>query len=83
MHKIIKSNDLCSSNAVVQVPPGTHTAKGIPLPFISAGGTSMLLTSAAVGVLLNVARYSDRMKFCLNEDVPVTHELFGYRHESA
>ena len=29
--------------------------KGIPLPFISAGGTSMLLTSAAVGVLLNIA----------------------------
>lgn len=29
--------------------------KGIPLPFVSAGGTSMLLSSAAVGVLLNVA----------------------------
>lgn len=30
--------------------------KGIPLPFISAGGTSMLLTSAAVGILLSIAR---------------------------
>ena len=30
--------------------------KGIPLPFISAGGTSMLLTAAAVGVLINIAR---------------------------
>jgi len=30
--------------------------KGIPLPFISAGGTSMLLTAAMVGVLLNIAR---------------------------
>ncbi len=29
--------------------------KGIPLPFISAGGTSMLLSAAAVGVLLNIA----------------------------
>ncbi|MFZ0035494.1 MAG: putative peptidoglycan glycosyltransferase FtsW, partial [Sedimentisphaerales bacterium] len=27
--------------------------KGIPLPFVSAGGTSMLLSAVAVGVLLN------------------------------
>ena len=32
--------------------------KGIPLPFVSAGGTSMLLTAAAVGVLLNIAKQS-------------------------
>ena len=30
--------------------------KGIPLPFVSAGGTSMLLCAAAVGVLLNIAK---------------------------
>ena len=30
--------------------------KGIPLPFVSAGGTSMLLCSAAVGVLVNIAQ---------------------------
>lgn len=30
--------------------------KGIPLPFVSAGGTSMLLGAAVVGVLLNIAR---------------------------
>jgi len=30
--------------------------KGLPLPFVSAGGTSMLLSAAAVGVLLNIAR---------------------------
>ena len=33
--------------------------KGIPLPFVSAGGTSMLLSAAAVGVLLNIAKQSD------------------------
>lgn len=32
--------------------------KGIPLPFVSAGGTSMLLTAVAVGVLINIAKNS-------------------------
>jgi len=32
--------------------------KGIPLPFVSAGGTSMLLSAASVGVLINIARQS-------------------------
>jgi len=30
--------------------------KGIPLPFVSAGGSGMLLAAAAVGVLINIAR---------------------------
>jgi len=34
--------------------------KGIPLPFVSAGGTSMLLSAGAVGVLLNIAKQSVR-----------------------
>ena len=34
--------------------------KGIPLPFVSAGGTSMLLSAAAVGVLLNIAKQSSK-----------------------
>jgi cell division protein FtsW len=34
--------------------------KGIPLPFVSAGGTSMLLSAAAVGVLLNIAGQSQQ-----------------------
>jgi cell division protein FtsW len=33
--------------------------KGIPLPFVSAGGTSMLLSAAAVGVLINIARQTN------------------------
>lgn len=30
--------------------------KGIPLPFLSAGGTSLLLTAAAAGILINISR---------------------------
>ena len=37
--------------------------KGIPLPFVSAGGTSMLLSAAAVGVLLNIARTGSRSHY--------------------
>ncbi len=37
--------------------------KGLPLPFVSAGGTSMLLSAAAVGVLLNIAFNCHRETF--------------------
>ncbi len=36
--------------------------KGMPLPFISAGGTSMLLSAAAVGVLLNIVQQTNTDK---------------------
>jgi cell division protein FtsW len=39
--------------------------KGIPLPFVSAGGTSMLLSAAAVGVLMNIAKQSTKQEAVL------------------
>jgi cell division protein FtsW len=42
--------------------------KGIPLPFISAGGTSMLLSSVAVGVLLNIAARAGPDRLNVNTD---------------
>lgn len=38
--------------------------KGIPLPFLSAGGTSLLLTAAAAGILINIARQTEDLKEC-------------------
>jgi len=34
--------------------------KGIPLPFVSAGGTSMLLSATAVGILINIAKQTGK-----------------------
>ena len=37
--------------------PGVLPITGIPLPFISYGGTSLLFLMAMVGMLLNISRY--------------------------
>lgn len=42
--------------------------KGIPLPFLSAGGTSLLLTAAAAGLLISIARQT--------EDLTVIDDLY-------
>lgn len=57
--------------------------KGIPLPFISAGGTSMLLTSAAVGILLNIAREEHQRSFHLNQTGLLRDQYCGYENEPA
>jgi cell division protein FtsW len=47
---------LVNIGGVVAVLPIT----GVPLPFISSGGNAMLANLAAIGVLLNIARSTDR-----------------------
>ncbi|MEN6335968.1 MAG: FtsW/RodA/SpoVE family cell cycle protein, partial [Phycisphaerales bacterium] len=42
--------------------------KGIPLPFVSSGGTSMLISAAAVGVLLNIAAHSSSDDMSISPD---------------
>jgi cell division protein FtsW len=43
----------------VAVVTSSMPPTGIPLPFISYGGTSILVFMAAVGILLNISRHTD------------------------
>ncbi|HEX5317387.1 MAG TPA: FtsW/RodA/SpoVE family cell cycle protein, partial [Candidatus Kapabacteria bacterium] len=43
-------------NAFVNV--GLMPVTGLPMPFVSYGGTSMIFTAAAVGILLNISKYA-------------------------
>lgn len=42
----------------IGVVTGSLPVTGIPLPFISFGGTSLLLTMTGVGILLNISKFS-------------------------
>src|SRR5207247_10529279 len=42
----------------ISVVLGLMPTKGLPLPFVSAGGSSLLLNFAGMGVLLNVAQHA-------------------------
>lgn len=42
----------------IAVVTGAIPTTGLPLPFISAGGSSLLLSSIGIGILLNIARQS-------------------------
>lgn len=49
---------LFNISVVISILP----AKGIPLPFISYGGTSVFMTMLAVGILLNISQSSEKSK---------------------
>ncbi|MFM7282042.1 MAG: FtsW/RodA/SpoVE family cell cycle protein, partial [Planctomycetia bacterium] len=61
-----------SLQSMVHVQVVTHLAppKGMPLPFLSHGGTALLVSSFAIGLALGAARPVDR-KETLFEPVPV------------
>jgi cell division protein FtsW len=43
----------------ISVVLGMLPTKGIPLPFVSAGGSSLLVSMAGMGMLLNVSQHAD------------------------
>jgi cell division protein FtsW len=40
------------------ITTGVFPVSGQPLPFISKGGTSVLVMSAAIGIMLSVSKYA-------------------------
>lgn len=46
----------------IAVATNSMPATGVPLPFISFGGTSLIFTMAGIGMLLNIAQYPDGMR---------------------
>jgi cell division protein FtsW len=50
---------VCQALINVSVSLGLLPTKGIPLPFMSSGGSSLLISLAGVGILLNVSQHSN------------------------
>jgi cell division protein FtsW len=46
----------------IAVITGSMPVTGVPLPFISYGGTSLAITTTAIGVLLNISRQKESIK---------------------
>jgi len=63
---------LFNISVVVSILP----AKGIPLPFISYGGSSIIVTLFAVGILLNISQYAGQSvaESMETERMPNRHE---------
>lgn len=56
----------------IAVVTGSIPPTGIPLPFMSAGGTSLMVFMGAVGILLNISR----------KETQTVHSVFNKKHSS-
>jgi cell division protein FtsW len=45
----------------IAVNLGLLPTKGLPLPFVSYGGTSLIADMVAVALILNVSRFSEEL----------------------
>ncbi len=67
---------LFNISVVISILP----AKGIPLPFISYGGSSVVVSLIAIGILLNISKFSGRQ---LKAPVKRPESAYGRRSRSA
>jgi cell division protein FtsW len=56
----------------ISVVLGILPTKGIPLPFISYGGSSILMTLISVGILLNISQHAGFVELENQDDSPET-----------
>jgi cell division protein FtsW len=54
---------------------GLVPTKGLPLPFISYGGSSLLINMAAVGMLLAISRGDDLSRANSNRELPLRRKI--------
>lgn len=58
----------------IAVVSGNAPAKGIPLPFVSSGGSSLLFSMMAIGILVNIARKSEAVPLVESREELVSTE---------
>jgi cell division protein FtsW len=70
----------CQALLNIAVVSGIVPCTGVPLPFISYGGSSLLFITAAIGVVLNISRHPNQVLLEPRKRQPRESRADGWRH---